>query len=251
MDVENKYNTLSVQKYCLSMLYDFDLYCKKYNIYYSLACGTLLGAVRHKGFIPWDDDVDIMFTRQNYNKFMHCFKEHPMDGYTLIGKLWIKKLTKKDNPLLVTEGQCIDLFVLDIVPKRRLLHSCKVLFLKMIQGMLKEGFYYQKYSFKFKILSFCTYAMGRLFDKESKQKIYNKLMHWEGDCGGDNISIYNAIYKYMGMIFPKSIVSDYIELDFENMQFMAISGYDVFLRICYGDYMVPPPERDRKPQHIK
>lgn len=251
MDIVNKYGALEFQKYCLSILKDFDLYCKQYDIKYSLACGTLLGAVRHKGFIPWDDDIDVMFTRPNYDKFLHCFSEHPMNGYTLIGKLWIKRLTPKDNPMLDTEGQCVDLFVLDIVPKNLMMQKIKVLLLKMLQGMIKDNLQYQNFSLKYKILSFITHIMGMPFTKEMKQILYFNLMKWDGGCGGEELSLYNAMFKYMGVNFPKTIVLDYIELDFENKKFMAISGYDEYLTIGYGDYMVPPPEKERKPQHIE
>ena len=74
-------NLEELHKSLLEILDDFDTFCKESNIEYSLAYGTLLGAVRHKGFIPWDDDLDVMMTRENYNKFLSLFKND--EKYTL------------------------------------------------------------------------------------------------------------------------------------------------------------------------
>ena len=67
MDIENKYGTLAIQKELLVLLKEFHSFCKRNNIQYSLAYGSLLGAVRHKGLIPWHDDLDIMVDRDNYS----------------------------------------------------------------------------------------------------------------------------------------------------------------------------------------
>ena len=72
------------------ILDDFDSFCHSNDIQYSLAYGTVLGAVRHKGFIPWDDDLDVMMTRENYNKFLTLFKNN--EKYTL-------QAEQKDYPL--------------------------------------------------------------------------------------------------------------------------------------------------------
>ena len=70
MDTRNEYGTLEIQKELLNLLRVFHKFCQDNNIQYSLAWGSLLGAIRHKGFIPWDDDLDVMMDRKNYNKFV-------------------------------------------------------------------------------------------------------------------------------------------------------------------------------------
>ena len=250
MDSNNEYGTFRIQKYYLSVLADFDHYCRINGIKYSLSDGTLLGAVRHKGFIPWDDDVDIILTRPNYEMFLHCFASHPMEGYMLIGKLWIRKLTKKNNPLLATEEQCIDLFVFDDVPQSKILQSLKILLLKLLQGTMKENLSYDKYPLKYKVLSFVAHVIGLPFSKKTKQRLYDKLMQWKGFGCGKEFGVYNTLFNYMGITFPVNVISDYVYLNFENRECMAMVGYDEYLKRCYGDYMTPPPKSERKPQHI-
>lgn len=74
MDINNEYGCLEIQKSCVSLLREFNEFAKQNNINYSLAYGTLLGAVRHKGFIPWDDDVDIIVDRDNYNLLLNTIQ---------------------------------------------------------------------------------------------------------------------------------------------------------------------------------
>ena len=77
MDIENKYGTLKVQQRLLQLLKTFDALCKKNNIVYSVSSGTMLGTIRHQGFIPWDDDVDITIERKYYNRLMAAVQESP------------------------------------------------------------------------------------------------------------------------------------------------------------------------------
>lgn len=250
MDIDNKYGMLERQKSYLPLMKDLDLYCKQNNIEYSLAYGSLLGTVRHKGFIPWDYDVDIMMTRNNYEKFISCFESYPMEGYILVGHLWIKKLTLQNNPFLDNEIQCIDIFILDVVPNNKFLEKIKVLLLKFLQGMMKEKVDYRQYSLFNKVLVFITHFLGIFFTKEFKDSFYSAISQWHGFSNVcRRLSIYNTIYAYMGQTFSDSIVSSYKYLNFENCKFMCISNYDEYLKNVYGDYMTPPPEDKRKPRY--
>ena len=250
MDVENQYGALKRQKYYLPLIKDFHFYCLNNHIDYSLAYGSLLGAVRHKGFIPWDDDIDIMMTRINYDKFINCFEQDPMKGYVIVGSLWIKRLSLKTNPLIFSEGQCIDLFVLDDVPKTAIVEKIKIIMLKFVQGMLKDNIDYRRYSLFNRILLLVTHLCGSIFSKGYKKNLYNSISRWKGFFGeSEFISISNAEFAYLGQKFSKNIASKYIDLAFEGMRLSAVNGYDEYLTTIYGDYMTPPPEKHRMPKH--
>ena len=77
MDTKNEYGTRAIQNELLPLLKDFHEFCIEHEIQYSLAYGSLLGAVRHKGFIPWDDDVDVIVTRDNFMKIRQAIVENP------------------------------------------------------------------------------------------------------------------------------------------------------------------------------
>ena len=111
MDIKNQYGTLEMQLYELENLKDFDTFCRQHNICYSLAGGTLLGAVRHGGFIPWDDDIDVMLDRVNYEKFLQEAESSLPEKYEIIQRIWIKRITRKDNPKKDKEEGCIDLLL--------------------------------------------------------------------------------------------------------------------------------------------
>lgn len=247
---KNEYGLKEVHEYYLRILDDFHQYCIDHQIKYSLSGGSLLGAVRHHGFIPWDDDADVMLDRHNYDKLIKVFKTDPMAEYDIIGNSWVKRITRIDNPLKEKEEKCLDLFVFDPVPANRIAAKGKVLLIKMMQGMLKEKPEYERFSLPYKSLLFITWAIGRPFSLKTKTKWYNEISKMGKHY--TKINVYNTWFNQIGRTeFDRHITDRYILLPFEGRKYMAIQGYDSYLTELYGDYMQLPPEEKRIPTHIK
>jgi lipopolysaccharide cholinephosphotransferase len=235
------------------MLVDVDKFCRDNDIKYSLSDGTLLGAVRHKGFIPWDDDIDITLDRENFSKFIATAKKSLPEQYEIVYDTWIRRVTRKDNPnknAFPPEG-CIDLFVFDKVPHNKKTEAWQVLRLKLLQGMLKTNVIYEGFSIKKKILLFVTHALGRIFPRKMKQKWYDSISQLgNNDELSDTIARFNGSYRGIDHVrYPASIIGSYENIEFECYGFMAITGWDKFLSTMYGDYMKLPEKNARKSIH--
>ena len=249
MDTDNTYGNLSFHKKYLTDIKAFHEYCKCYGIKYSLSGGTLLGAIRHKGFIPWDDDMDVMFSRLEYNNFLSTMKNHPLEGYEVFyGNSWVNRFTAKDNPLKEQELQCIDLFVFDNVPQRELVDKMKVFMLKTIQGMIKGNVDYQDYPFRYRLSLLITHFLGLFFPKNLKIKAYDSVSKIGKKSG--KIRVYNIFFSLLGKnTFSETLLDEYTTVSFEGIELMSISRHHEYLTTLYGDYMTPPKMGERKPSH--
>lgn len=264
----NRIDEKEQKSICLEILTYIDMICKKHKINYSLAGGTLLGAVRHKGFIPWDDDIDIVLVREEYEKLIKILKKET--AFLLIEpndiidyKYSFSKLIKK-NTILCKKGLFksdnkkfgifIDIFPVDGLPEgeAELIHRNNIY--ELSDNVSKSTFYYAESENYFKtfIKLFAFYPMHRKLNKEGNALYWKKLV----DAEMKKYSVFKS--KYCGFLlspyankekFPSNIFQEYINIEFEGHNFQCIKNYKVYLNQLYGDYMQLPPLEKRTSQH--
>ena len=233
-------------------LYDLMLilheYLEKHNIDYSLTGGSLLGAIRHQGFIPWDDDLDIMLSRENFEKFAECFAKDPSDQFIFERDQWVYRARKTHK----TEGfvPSIDFFIIDKAPEGKLKVKLQVWRLKILQGMLRNNEKEGNYSFLYRILIGVSSLLGKLRSKDKMFRTYDRISQWGRNGSGTEYGIFNDRFRLLGLRYGEWIVKGYTKHAFETTEFEIIEGYDGYLTKQFGDYMQLPPEQDRVPQHM-
>ena len=252
----------------LDMLVEFDRICRLHNINYVLFGGSLLGAVRHKGYIPWDDDADIGMLREDYNRFKDIsgelnpkicyFQDHDTDpeyrwGYGKLRRTGTKYIRVGQEHLKCRTGIFVDVFPMDDIPLQvpwqilQDIHCCilRKITYSEVGKFTRKGFIRIWYwLLSFIPMSF-VYSQLRWYEKKSKSSSPNKVRCLMFKATG---MLYqkNPISTRYGM--PKSWFTDRKEYDFEGDKFYSSRDYDTVLKYIYGDYMKLPPENKRQ-QH--
>lgn len=253
-----------IQAVCMDMLRLVDQICKAENIPYFLSGGTLIGAVRHKGFIPWDDDIDIMIPRPEYERFLKAAPKHMPERYRMVhcslpgdyampwARIWDlhTRLIPSYTQKVFTSTLFLDVFPIDALPSNRRMSD---LFFKKIRAhdiLLKcsrrkalrpdERLRWMK-----KILMAltsirqpCQWACS--LDKAAKCRDFAKAKY----AGVVTVTHYGRRER-----MPIEVFQDSVPVTFEGETFPAPIGYDTYLRNLYGDYMQLPPEDKRVSLH--
>ncbi|MDZ5040774.1 LicD family protein [Clostridium perfringens] len=236
--------------------------CYRNNIKFSLYAGSALGAVRHKGFIPWDDDIDIAMSRKDYIKFKEICKNQLPEKYFLQDYHTDKNFTQtfckiRDNDttfieagtenLKMNRGIFVDIFPFDTVPKSKLKKKLQFiygsLFLLLARGVStkKEGIlnYIVSYLVLLIIPRNLYYRlMCILENKISKYKEESHLYLIEG-----------SVFSGLKLFHEGNLFEDIIEIKFENTKMPIFKNYDKYLTSQYGDYMELPPKHERIFKH--
>ena len=243
----------------LEMLIEVDRICRKNNIKYSLDGGTLLGAVRHKGFIPWDDDLDVMFTHEEYEKFYNAcktdldttrfffqdFRNDPYYrwGYGKLRRLNTEYIKKGQEHLKQKTGICIDIFDYQYLPKssfQRKMYRFKMFCMrKMMYSALGKN---AEKQWGMRL----WYSLLSLIPIEAVQRIRLKEVNKLNGIHSDRMSCEMFPTPSAKDGFDSSIFAKYMDIEFEGMRFMATQKADEYLTNSYGDYMSLPPVERRK-----
>ncbi len=252
------------KKIQFDILCDIHSFCIENNITYFLSSGTLIGAARHKGYIPWDDDIDIAMPRPDYDRFFKLYKSENYKAVDIdtdstwpyiMGKVNDTRTTLKDDitgrgdeDIMVTHndlGVHIDVFPLDGLPSCKLkcrLHLAKIYFLTFLVNRKTVSAKYSK-GFMKKVFHYCMSMVLLPFKASQILSAKNSLVRKYDWNLSDLVSSLATTTERK--IFRKSLFSSVIEIPFEKKMFYAPVGYDEWLRIVFGDYMQLPPEEKR------
>lgn len=248
----------------LDILKDIHRFCLDNQIYYSLYAGTALGAVRHSGFIPWDDDVDIIMTSSEYVKFIEAWKKNPLKGYFLQNGETDPKCgithtkIRKDGTVLLSKGEdlnsghhgiWIDIFVFYKVSDVKIL-KYRSFFHGVMGIILSRGYAENTEDNKQKQL---IKSVLKVFPEGVQRQLWHNNSEWLKKETVRNRNqykwvSYSALYS-MKILHSKEVPKHYTKIRFEGHYFMIFRDYDEMLTSLYGDYMKLPPVEKRVYTH--
>lgn len=252
-----------VRQLQLAIMDDVHDFCIKNNIRYSLGGGTLLGSIRHKGYIPWDDDIDLMMPRPDYERFLKEYKgKQPyfeIDYYTndpqyisAFAKVIDNRTCSVGPNTIDDKNVFIDIFPIDGMPEKDELSP----FIEQVQTTLgnlrrKGKYYLYEKSIPKKISLFIKYLIKAL-TIPAKKKSYSKLEKLIAKYpfgASPHAGVVVSQYSYREWM-ELSVFEKFRPSEFEGRQYMILSAYDTYLRGLYNDYMQLPPEDQRVPMHL-
>lgn len=251
-----------LQNVILIIVKDIDKICRKNGIEYYLFGGSAIGAVRHHGFIPWDDDLDIVMDFENYEKFIkvcreqldtnkYYFQEGMVDWPALYSKVRLIGTVFEESESVSEDGDkkgiFVDVFKLDNAPGSSFLRKWQYVCGKVLLSycLLQRG--YKNASFKKKLFMYLSSPLKmkffRTFFEQQVVKYNNRETGFYGSFG--------ARFKYKNCFYEKDLFSNPIYVPFEDTTLPVPEKYDELLTKIYGDYMTPPPVKEQVGWHLK
>lgn len=265
-EMDNKISQKEIKEILLDLLKTIKQICDENDLRYFLAGGTLLGAIRHKGFIPWDDDIDITMPREDLMKLVEIFINRPADHFKLLSFYTDKTYFNLHAKLVDTRTQKIysgvqqledagvnaDIFPLDGLPKEEKEIKRFVRRLNFLQtmrwGAVKEvdqsnGKWL--IAFPKRILRGLYKLIGYQYPINEIEKLVRRYEFDASDFVGEFVSVLGIRAKV-----SKKAFEEHVKVQFEDDFFNAPIGYHEYLTVLYGDYMQLPPVEKRVNHHI-
>ncbi|MCQ2975858.1 MAG: LicD family protein [Bacteroidales bacterium] len=254
-----QYEIRPLQLRLLDILLVIDNMCKKYNLRYYLVDGSLLGAVRHKGFIPWDDDMDICMPREDYEALILHSKEWLPNPYEFVcfenddkyplhfGKIQDASTTLIERPhLYYLGGVYVDIFPIDGAPNcklRQKLYQIKYNYLRKALYFLFRDPYRHGHGTS----SWIPLLMRKMYTLNSLQnKIKRHMMKF--DLKNSKLAAVNHNDGLKSMVNKENVLGNPTPIEFEGKMVWGLKNNDSYLTQLFGDYMTPPPP-DKIHQH--
>ena len=256
----------------LEMLKEVVRICDKYGLTYYLSAGTFLGAVRHKGFIPWDDDADVRMPRPDYEKLLKILPGELKEPYLIkhfqydrtVHRYFLRindpriKLVRTNSTTGELSNVWLDIFPLDGMPENKLhnkLRQFRLLWRRMwLQiSVFDEIITLDKKRKGYENAIIWVVRHTPLQKMVSYDKMWKKLDRAMKACPAETAKYYvnfMGMYKFRDMI-EKSVYGKGAKYTFEDAEFNGPEDYDTFLRHLYGDYMQLPPEDKRNKHAVK
>lgn len=254
-----------LKKIQLDILLEVNDFCIAHGIRYSLDSGTLLGAIRHKGYIPWDDDIDIIMPRPDYNRFLKEFNgkcknlkvfapELDWDFYAPYANICdIRTILDEgaNSHRKVEMGIKIDVFPIDGAPICDSQYYSVLRRIKFLNAILEAKRHnilkmQKKCSFrvvKYIILKVLSFPLSYSFVQKKIFKYSTNIKFEKCQCAA------KLSYTWTKNRCNRDVFEEYVDCNFEGFKVKIIKRYDEYLNKLYGNYMQLPPEKDRVPQH--
>ena len=252
----------AVQHTLLGFLKEVDRICRKHRIKYFLGGGTLLGAVRHKGFIPWDDDADVMMLREDYERFLSVLPDE-LPGYitnqnTEEANHFAFTKLRLDDTILSTEftarfdnlhnGVFLDVLAQDKTAKKGLAQKLHMKMTAQLRWLVLNKWRGTPMNANNKVISFIGDVIKAIFPLKLLEKMQNRMMtrYRNKDTG--------VLYDSMGRnvergAFPEEWLAEAVYVDFEDTKLPIPKEWDKYLSYLYGDYMEMIPVSERHVSH--
>lgn len=240
------------KKIQLQMLIEIDAFCRKNNIRYSLAYGTLIGAIRHKGFIPWDDDVDLIIPLKDMREFKekmnlpnieYCDIDTVDDYEFSFSRLAYKPTYSRKGMIGKSYGVNIDFYPLVPIPSTE--DAQKKFFKNAKKWSMLRMWLLRLNKRMIKILPIKQIPLLHFAIKHLRDSLFS----CENTESGTYYSVSGPYYMKDKEIFQEDLFAKLVDVEFEGHKFLAVSVYDKWLRQFYGDYMQLPPIEERVPYH--
>ena len=251
-----------LKKVQIEILDEVHNFCINNHITYFLSSGTLIGAVRHKGYIPWDDDIDLYMPRVDYERFVQSFNLNEdlyrvfslqtdndcSIAFAKVERLGTRVIEAVDNPIRI--GVNIDIFPIDGVPDD---NNTRVKYFSRIEH-LRNKMVLKDVSIDFKKRSIIKNSV-LLFSKLLliKRSLRSLAQELDGviDKGiSDSQYVCNLVMgNGLHSVFSREAIKDSVDVEFEGKLYKTMAGYDEYLTNTYGDYMMLPPLEKRVSHH--